>query len=66
MAVGDVSPNNGNTGERKKMVNIGISFVCDTDAEALAIKEKVNAIIKDNPAMQLLFSIVERPTPQGT
>lgn len=62
MAVGETTPDNGNTPMRKKMVNIGISFVCDTDAEALAVKERVNEIVKDNPAIQTLFSIVERPT----
>jgi hypothetical protein len=60
-----VVPADGNVSQRKKMVNIGISFVCDTDSEAIAVKEKVNAIIADNPAIQLLFSIVERPTTQG-
>jgi hypothetical protein len=66
MALGDATPNDGNVTQRKKMVNIGLSFVCDTDAEAIAVKEKVNAIIADNPAIQLMFGIVERPTAQGT
>lgn len=55
-ADGNVTP----TG-RKKMVNIGLSFACDTDSEAMSVKEKVNAIIADNPNIQLLFNIVERP-----
>jgi hypothetical protein len=62
MAVGETTPDSGNITQRKKMVNIGISFVCDTDAEALAVKERVNEIVKDNPAIQTLFSIVERHT----
>lgn len=57
-----IIPDNGIIIPRKKQVNIGISFVCDTDAEAMAIKERVNEIVKDNPSIQTLFSMVERPT----
>lgn len=48
-------------GKRTKLVQIGLMFTATTDAEALEIKERVNAIVSDNPGIQLTFSMMERP-----
>lgn len=65
MATEQLVPDNGNVTKRKKMVNIGLAFSCDTDEEALAVKAKINAIVSENPAIQVLFNITERPMTQG-
>lgn len=51
--------------KRVKVVQIGIMFNASTDAEALGIKERINAIISDNPAIQMTFTIMDRPVIQG-
>lgn len=56
-------PDNGIVTQRKKMVNIALQFACDTDAEALTVKEEVNAIVNKHPSINLAFSMMERQTP---
>lgn len=59
----DVSTINeaGEPTQRKKQVNIGLTFACDTDEEAMTIKAKVNDIAADNPNIQVVFGMIERP-----
>ena len=65
MATEQIVPDTGIVRERKKMVNIGMAFACDTDEEALTVKARVNAIIKEFPHIQVMFNITERPVTAG-
>lgn len=62
MTTEQLAPDNGVVTERKKMVNLNLAFACDTDEEALTVKARVNAIVKEFPNIQVMFNITERPT----
>lgn len=63
METSDAIPDNGVVIQRKKMVNIALQFACDADDEAMTVKAEVNAIVAKHPAIQVAFSIIERPIP---
>ena len=63
METANVIPDNGIITQRKKMVNIALQFACDTDTEALAVKEEINAIVAKHPSINVAFSMMERPVP---
>jgi len=46
--------------KRVKLVQIALSFTCDADTDAFMFKSKLDAIIADNPAINMTFNITER------